>query len=383
MGTTVALPARADRRAGLWTLFSWVVVGVVVWRGIAALVFNLRIAEAGLGPWGADFHGGAWLAAGQILRGVSPYVAPNPGLLSHLTHALVTPPAIALGAIPLAHLPYSTAVGLWNAADLAALLAALWTLNVRDLRMYLLAVFSAPFINSLASGQVEGVFALLLAMAWRLRDSWPGGLAVGALIAAKLYAFPLIIWLLATRRFRSALLAGASALAFLALSWAVIDFHGLAAYPRLLSAASVAAQKTPYSQSIVTLGLHSGLTQPLATALGGLFGVLVALAVVLAARGSDDSWFAATLVGGLLASPILWDHYLVLLFVPLAISRPRQIEPWLLTGLLWAVYGLDLGPSREALTLLATAAIAIVTCATWSGGGTSRRAPARCPSPCG
>lgn len=372
MSTTVALPARIGRRAGLWTLLSWVVVGVVVWRGVVVLAFNLRLTQAGLGPWGPDFHGGAWLAAGQILRGVSPYVAPDPGLLSHLSHALVTPPGIALGALPLAHLPYGVAVGLWNLVDLVGLAAALWLLEVRDLRMYLLAIFSAPFINSVTSGQVEGVFALVLALAWRLRGSSLGAVAVGTLIAAKLYAFPLMIWLLATRRFRSALVASGSAAVLLMLSWAVIDFHGLAEYPQLLAAASTAAQKTLYSQSIVTLALHSGMGQPLATALGAVFGVLVTLAIVLAGRASDESWFTATLIGGLLASPILWDHYLVLLFVPLAISRPRQIEPWLMTALVWAVFGLDLGPMREALTLLVTAAIAVVTCAVWAGGGASR-----------
>lgn len=386
MGTTVALPARADRRAGLWTLFSWVVVGVVVWRGIAVLTFNLRIAQTGLGPWGGDFHGGAWLAGHQILRGVSPYLPPSPQLLLHFSRAFVTPPAIGLAAVPLAHLPYPLAIGIWNLVDLAALVAALWVLGIRDLRMYLLAVFSAPFVSSLTNGQIEGVFALLLAVAWRYRDARPGPLSVGALIAAKLYAFPLIIWLLATRRVRSAVLTGSSALLFLAASWAVIDFHGLAQYPSLLDAAAQAAQRDPGSQSVVTLALRLGASHSVATVVAVAFALMVTALIVVTARSRDQGWFDAAVMAGLLASPILWNHYLVVLFVPLAVSRPRAIGPWVLTAALWAVYQLPMGPTREALTLLTAAVIAIVTCAAWSGGETSQRAPrpptlTRAPAP--
>jgi Glycosyltransferase family 87 len=363
MGTTVALPARTHRHAGLWRIVSWAIVGVVVWRGIAELAFNLRVAEEAVGPWGGDFHGGAWLAAHQILDGLSPYMAPEPHLLLHFSRAFVTPPAIGLAAVPLAHLPYGLAIGVWNVADLAALAGALWLFGVRDLRLYLLAVFSAPFVSSLTNGQIEGVFALLLAVAWRYRDAWLGPLSIGALIAAKLYAFPLIIWLIATKRLRSAAVAGGSALLFLLASWAVIEFHGLAQYPRLLDAAAKAAQRQPGSQSVVTLTLRLGVPQSLATVLAIACAMVVMTAIVLTAPSHDEGWFDAAVMGGLLASPILWDHYLVLLFVPLAVSRRRAIGPWLLTAIFWAVYQLPMGPTRETLTLLTAAVIAIVACA--------------------
>jgi len=99
----------------------------------------------------------------------------------------------------------------WNVVCVASMLAALRVLNVRDVRMCLLAEFAAPFISSLSSGQVDGGFALLVAVAWRDRDSWRGALVVGALIAAKLFAMPLLLWLIGTRRFRLAALAAGSA----------------------------------------------------------------------------------------------------------------------------------------------------------------------------
>jgi Glycosyltransferase family 87 len=84
------------------------------------------------------------------------------------------------------------------------------------LNVYLLALCSFPFITSLALGQPDGLLAWPAAAAWRSRDdSWRGAAAVGLLIAAKLLAWPLIVWLLATRRFRQAGVAGGSAAVFL------------------------------------------------------------------------------------------------------------------------------------------------------------------------
>ncbi|HZU76201.1 MAG TPA: glycosyltransferase family 87 protein, partial [Dehalococcoidia bacterium] len=371
-------------RSLLLRLGSWAVVMLVVWHGIASTRLSLLAARAGLGPWGGDFHGGAWLAAKQIIRGSSPYLSPDPALLLRMTRAFVTPPAIGLAALPLAHLPYGLAVALWNLADLVSLAGALWLIGVRDLRMYFLALFSAPLLSSVSNGQVEGVFALLLALTWRYRDSWLGAVAAGALIATKLYAFPLVIWLIATKRLRGAATTTASTLVFLFGSWAVIDFHGLLQYPRLLNAATHAAEQASGSLSVVTLALRLGMSPLVATMLGPLFGLILIALIITAARSSDQGWFAASITGGLIASPILWEHYLVLLFVPLAVSRPRTIWPWLLTALFSLQYGLNTeyaissATLRAAITLVPAAAIPLVACAR-EQRGTKASAPGGAP----
>jgi hypothetical protein len=299
-----------------------------------------------------------------------------------MTRAFVTPPAIGLAAVPLAHVPYALAVAIWNLADAAAMVAALWLLQLRDLRMYLLALFAAPFISSLSNGQIEGVFALLLAVAWRYRASWRGGLAVGALIAAKLYAFPLVFWLIATRRFRAAAVASGSALLLLGGSWALIGFHGLAQYPRLLAAAAHVAESALGSQSVVSLALRLGVSHAIATAAALAFGLAIALLIVLAARRSDDGWFAASVAIGLIASPILWEHYIVLLFIPLAISRPREIWPWLLSALFWSAYSISSPTIRISSTLIVAAAIPLL--ATARARGRTERSidlPSEAPHP--
>jgi uncharacterized membrane protein len=194
-------------------------------------------------------------------------------------------------------------------------------------------------------------------------------MAVGALIAAKLYAFPLLIWLIATKRIRGAATATASTLALLAGSWALIDFHGLLQYPRLLTAAAHAAEQAAGSQSVVSLALRLGTSSQIATMLAPIVGLIVMTLIVIAARGSDQGWFAASITIGLIASPILWEHYLVLLFVPLAVSRPRTIWPWLPTALLSIPYGINSvyaisSPTlRATISLLAAAAIPALACA--------------------
>jgi hypothetical protein len=352
------------RRSGVLNAASWVVVAVVIARAASELRFQSHLVSAGFGPWGADFHGGAWLAAQQILHGVTPYLAPDPRLLVRFNRAFVTPPAIGLLAVPLAHLPYGLAIAIWNALDAVAMVLALWLLRVRDLRMYLLVLFSAPFVNSITSGQLEGLLALLTAMVWRRRDSWSGALGLGGLIAAKLYAAPMIIWLLVTRRFRVALVAGVSAAAMLATSWAIIGFHGLGQYPSLLGAASSAARNEPFSDSVLTLATRLGVERSLATLLAMVVTLAIVMAILAASRGSDAGWLCATVVAGLFASPILWEHYLVLIFVPLAIAKPRTTVPWLLTGALWIPYAVSPGTTRATLTLLVAAGVAVLATAT-------------------
>jgi hypothetical protein len=71
---------------------------------------------------------------------------------------------------------------------------------------------------------------------------------------------------------------------------------------------------------------------------------LVAVAVALAAvaalvllrRRRDEVTFGVAVIAALVATPILWNHYLVLLIAPIALARPRLAPLWLVPVLLWA-----------------------------------------------
>ena len=68
----------------------------------------------------------------------------------------------------------------------------------------------------------------------------------------------------------------------------------------------------------------------------GVAAVATIAALVLLRRRDDDVTFPAAVVAGLIATPILWNHYLVLLLVPIALARPRLAPLWLLPLVLWA-----------------------------------------------
>lgn len=353
------------------------VITLLVIFAVAQTAARLHLITSTYGPWAPDFRGGLWPAARAVLNGSSPYARPNASILFALKNSFVWPPTLAVIAMPLAHLPFSLAIALWNVTCTAALIGGLWLLEVRDWRMYVLSVCSYPFVESLYMGQPEGIFVLLLAVGWRYRDALAGPVSVGALIAAKLLAWPLLVWLLFTRRLRATAVATLTAAALVLGSWALIDFHGLLQYPRLLAADSRAFEGYTFSMSAVGLAMHFGAHQFTATAAAWLLGLGAGLLTVACSQRSDAGWFSGALVTGLLVSPLLWTHYLLVLFVPLAITRRNSIAPWLLTSVFWVWIITYDQVARAAVTIAGAIAISA-----WSamGSAAQRREPARSPN---
>jgi hypothetical protein len=296
-------------------------------------VAQLALMASGT-QYGFDFRGGTWQAGHAVLAGRSPFPPPYPAALLHIANGFITPPPLGLVAVPFSLLPFKLAVILWNTMCSLAFVAALRLLGVRDWRVHVLGLCCFPFVSSLALGQPDGLFALAAAVAWRHRDSPRGAVAAGALVAVKLFAWPIVIWLLVTRRFKNAGCAAASAVGLLTVSWAAIGFKGLWSYPRLLRAETHAYG--PKSHSYVAAFTRLGASLSVAEVATVLAAALTAMLVLRAARSRDIGWFTAALAFGLLTSPVIWQHYLVVLFVPLAISR-RLRDPlvWLLVAALW------------------------------------------------
>ncbi len=271
-------------------------------------------------------------AALAVVHGHSPYVVPSAAALAHFDR-FVYPPAAALLFAPFAALPSEAGRVLMFVAGLAAVLGALRVLGVEDWRCYGVALVSAPAINSLALGALTSFLLLGAALAWRYRDrAVVAAVATAATAVLKLFLWPLGIWLLATRRWRSAAICVATGAVLLLGGWAVIDFAGLRSYPTLIHVLERVEAPVSYS-AIALLGL-SGSSATAATVVLSLAGVA---AVWLAARGGDGDRrsFAVALFVSLAATPLLWLHYLVLLFVPLALYRPRLSGLWFLPLLLW------------------------------------------------
>ena len=282
--------------------------------------------------YGFDFEG-IWRAGGAVLAGHSPYLSANADLLLRHGNAFITPPPLAVLAVPFSLLPFAWAIGLWNVGCAICVIVGLRLLHVRDWRIHAVVLASFPFISSLILGQPDALFFLLAAAGWRWRDSSLGAVSVGALIALKLLAWPLAVWLIVTRRFRGCAIAITTAVGLLVATWALIDFRGLLAYPRLLAADAQAFEARCHSIATAVLRLGAPGSAAAAITVGVALGA--ALAVVRAGRGSELAWFAGAVLFGLLASPLVWAHYLLLLFVPLAVARRRLSPLWLIAGVLF------------------------------------------------
>jgi hypothetical protein len=295
-------------------------------------------------------------AALAVIHGRSPYVAPNPSAYMHFDR-FVYPPVAALLFAPFAALPSAPSRVLMFAAGLVAIVVALRILRVQDWRCYSIAVISAPVINSVALGALTSFLLLGAAVCWRYRDNPAvAGVATAVTALLKLFLWPIAVWLIVTKRWRAALVCAGAGLILLVGGWAVIDFAGLRSYPTILHV--LQQVEIPVSYSLVALfGLSSGA----ATAVTVVLSLTGIAAIWAAARGEggDRRAFAVAIIVSLLATPLLWMHYLLLLFVPIAFYRPRLSGLWFLPLLLW------LTPSSNShgetwRILLALAVVAIV-----------------------
>jgi hypothetical protein len=188
----------------------------------------------------------------------------------------------------------------------------------------------------IADGAVSPMLLLGVAAAWRYRNSlWRVAPAVAVLVVAKLFLWPLWLWLVYTRRYAAAALSAALGLTLTLAAWAAIGFAGLHEYPRLLSRLSELVGTNSYS--LYALGRAGGIaptaTQALVLVAGGLAAVVAAHAS--RAAHTDERAFVASIGLALLLTPILWPHYLVLVFLPVAFLRRSFSVVWLLPLLFW------------------------------------------------
>jgi Glycosyltransferase family 87 len=309
-----------------------------------SLLYAIQLTHQPSGPF--DFKGGLYNAGTAILHGHNPYRA---GFLAHqaaimhaggiaqgetVRHAFSIPlyPAAAnLAIVPFSLLPYWLAATLFTGLSITAMIAAVRLLGVRDWRCFALALISWPSLSALDLGAIGPLLLLGVAVAWRWREKlWPPAIAIASIVVAKLFPWPLAVWLLVTRRFRALALTVLIGVIAMFGAWAVIGFAGMAEYPQMLSNASFIQEGRASSLVAVLLatGLSPGLAQMLALGAGiGLLGIAWRFA---RRPDGDRQAFCLALVAALTASPIVWDHYMVLLFVPIALVSPRLSPLWFL-----------------------------------------------------
>jgi alpha-1,2-mannosyltransferase len=341
--------------------------GAVVWSGVAA------------GTFGFDFlayHQAAnRVLAGEPLYDVSIQETGGFGLFYY-------PPPFVLAILPFAPFSGEAATWLWLALSVAALVGGIWLMPVsRTIRWLtlLLAGLSWPVAYALKLGQVGPLLLLLFAIGWRWIDR-PAVLGASAAAGAIVKIQPglVLVWALLTRRW-TAVVTGAAVL-LVAAALATVVTGGITVwsdYVTLLRNVSDPIT-TPHNFTPGAV-LYQAFAVP--TGVAAAFqlvssGAAAGLVIVAAFRATPAASYLAAVVASQLLSPVLWDHYAMLLLLPTAwLLQHRQ--PWAVAiPLATSVVVLFIVPAAAYpiafwVALIAVVAVGIQESGRATGAGTS------------
>ena len=297
---------------------------------IAAVGWGFLIlqASASIGTLGYDFRAYD-LAVDRLVAGEGRSMYDTTASAMGGFGLFLYPPTFAILVAPFALLPGDVGVWLWTVGLVVAALAAIALLPVQQrtrLVVLLLAAWSWPLVYSIKLGQVGPILLLLFAVGWRWLDRpWPLGLASGLGALIKVQPALVIVWALATARRRAAFIAlgavavGAAVATLIAGPQSWLDWLAVLGN---VSRPVLAQNDAGFGRLAYLAGLPLGLATTIHYVNVALVLVVTALAVL---RGSTAAGFLAVVVASQFVSPVLWDHYALILLLPVAwlIERGR------------------------------------------------------------
>jgi hypothetical protein len=285
---------------------------------VFVVVIGATVAAAGetLGFDFLSYHQAAVrLLAGQPLYDMSFQSAGGFGLFYY-------PPTFAPLILPFGLLSATAAVWTWTAILIASFVGGVVIIPVsRTIRWWvvLLAGLSWPFAYAVKLGQVGPILFLLFAIGWRwLDDPIRLGASTALGTAVKLQPGIVFLWAILTRRW-AAVVAGAVVLLVLAVVATILagasawsDFVVLVR--RVGDPITTAHNFTPGA-----VAYQLGVSREIASVIQVASTVVVLGAVVAAARwATAEASYLVAVIASQLLSPILWDHYAMLLLLPTA-----------------------------------------------------------------
>jgi hypothetical protein len=183
----------------------------------------------------------------------------------------------------------------------------------------LLAALSWPLVFAIKLGQVGPLLLLLFSIGWRWLDRpWPLGVSAGLGTLIKLQPALLIAWAAVTGR-RAAALVGVVLVAGVAgIATVVAGPQSWIDELSLLGRVSQPAL-TANSVGLARVAFEAGLPVTTAMALhwANLAGLVVVVAFIVL-RGSAEASYLAVVVATQFVSPVIWDHYALMLLLPTA-----------------------------------------------------------------
>jgi Glycosyltransferase family 87 len=361
---------------GLWDpLGAWPSASPWLWAGLALLV-SMIMSPVYFGELSrrddsmTDFFQD-WASARNYLEGLPLYTDHNITIPRYLgktnldasdlfVEVNAHPPTSILMAIPFAALAYRQALHAWNLLSLGMLIVSLFLVkqglcipssrwSIAPLLTLLLSCF--PLLLQIHFGQTDLVLLLLLTGAWAADRSnrWIlAGVLLGAAVTIKI--FPAVVFLFFAVRGRwNTVAAGLVSIMLIILlttvifgttcllNYITIIIPHVAKYQGLWFNLSLPGYWTklfdpPGEYRYIVPVINS----PLLARAGTLLTCIPVLAALIWAvrrartLAESDLSFGLTLTAMLLVSPITWDHYLLLMLLPLAttwVHLPRSPGP--------------------------------------------------------
>jgi glycosyl transferase family 87 len=338
---------RAGRRLGLCVLAILPAVTLVfsIWGWVSLDVVAF------------DFQRSFRPAAEAVLNGSSPYPPPMADSMAQ-RDAFVYLPLGAFVFAPFVVLPPLAANLVVTALMVLLVLVALRILGIRDWRCYGIAILTAPVISAIQTANLTLALLVALAAIWAFRGrAVLPGFVLALTLATKLFLWPVLVWLVATRRYRAAIASVATTAVLVSAGWALIGFGGLRDYPALLRVLAEALEHDSYT--IFALASDLGAPDLLARGVGLAVGMATLLGCwTLGRRGDETRSFTLAILASLLLTPIIWLHYFALLLVPIAIVHKRLSPLWAAPLLFWLfVQGFGNGTSFQTAWTLGVVAL--------------------------
>jgi hypothetical protein len=289
------------------------------------------VAGAGAGTLGFDFlayHEAARrVLDGHQLYDLSIYRTGGFGLFYY-------PPPFAVFVLPFALLAPGPATWLWTVTMVAAFAVGVAVMPVSGWIRWatiLLAGLSWPFGYAVKLGQVGPILFLLFAIGWRWIDRprvLGASIAVGTLI--KVQPGFLLLWAVASRRLET--VAVAVAVGVVAVVAASVVTGGFGTWLDYLTVLRNVTDPvtTPHNFTAGAIAYQLGAGTTAAAVIQLTVSILAVALVIVAARiATPAASYIVAVVASQLLSPVLWDHYAMLLLLPTA---------WLLDrGYRWAI----------------------------------------------
>ena len=280
-----------------------------------------------------DFHHDFWVAGFRVRTGLSPYGWSRAQIAHGFSFPYPAPAALLF--VPFSLLPRDISDLTFVVLSLAACMLTLRILKVSDWRPYTLVLAWLPVVNAWQTANLTLVLTCGVALTWRYRDSPKvAGVLTGLMLSVKPIVWPLLLWLVITRRIRATGYALISAVVVNAIAWMTLGFGAASDWWHLLAKQTAVVYNTGYG--LTALAAHMGAGRAAGTVVLITVTMLLALACYRVGRGGDERGAFMIAVALMLASsPQVDNHYFALLIVPLALARPYLSLAWLAPLLLW------------------------------------------------